>query len=1267
MNEVSGGVAGSTDAVAGRVSLGAAPVIIEGTSASLARASEATPPLWIDSGGVDPLLDLFVSDVTVEAWVQTSSAGISGIQPIFATGGELGGGGFSAYISGSFVVAQVSYSDEGNTYLNDFLSAQVDINDGLPHYVAVTRDDLDVRLYVDGVEVASTATSGPIVYAREVSPLIDENVLVLGQAIFGDGGNGELDGRIDEVAVYDYALPASALATHFMAGSAAPAGEILLSVDTIELPAIDPTFNLQRLRVMDAFGQPAPGAELTFTTPEIFCFSLTDISSFLAPELCTTDVLGYAFFAYTGNGSAGTSDSFGITATLLPDGGQVTTNVDVVFYEPINLVGLGDSYSSGQSVAVQYGGACKRSTNAYAAQFRAPGYLQPISAYGPPSAGAPGFVFTACSSARLENISQVGQSEAEPSIPQLDVPGVDVLINMAAFTIGGNDLEWPSVLEICAAFPDCTGIQPGLESLIAQMGIDIGPVYAAIANDLAPDAAVFVLGYPNLLPAQEPNACGSFSRINAAFGNEEFQMFRDLGQQLDETLAQTAAQAGFHYISMLDLFEGHEACGDLDDWMGGMNLQGLSAADSAFHPNLLGQNAYRRALESYITSQLAAGDLSTRTSAGLPQNPPPVVQASVEQAPVVQETPALLSLGGLVPGSAFECPSFVQIGESLRLTGDGFVPSGLIDAVISSPDGMFPEMSLGSFLADSAGVVEFTVAIPPGFPDGSMFGIRASGTGSEGETRILSLIGDAFTVEPPCTGTDDVSSLPGETTIVDVVANDSPGAAALDLSTLTVDVDPMFGVAIVDGASGKIEYTAAPDWLGEDRFLYRVCNTNGNCALGEVTVDVDVVCTIVGTEGDDLLVGTDGDDVICGLGGRDQIDARKGNDIIIGGLGADHILAGPGDDYVVAGEGDDIVDAGSGSDTVYGGEGIDVIAGRQGEDVIVGGDGDDSIKGGAGADDISGGLGDDTIFGNSGTDTISGGDGDDTLFGGRDADVIAGGDGVDAISGGAGDDVVDAGAGDDSVEGKNGDDVIVGGLGDDSIKGGKGNDSLSGGAGDDTISGNSGTDTISGGDGDDTLLGGRDADTIDGGAGTDTISGGAGDDVIDAGAGDDSVEGKNGNDTIVGGVGNDSIKGGKGTDDLSGDAGEDTIYGNSGDDTISGGVGDDTLAGGRNADTIDGGDGIDTISGGAGDDVIDAGAGDDTVEGKNGNDTIIGGPGNDSLKGNGGDDVVSGDGGDDTLVGGGGDDVLDGGLGSDVADGGGGTDQCTAEVTIRCE
>lgn len=82
-------------------------------------------------------------------------------------------------------------------------------------------------------------------------------------------------------------------------------------------------------------------------------------------------------------------------------------------------------------------------------------------------------------------------------------------------------------------------------------------------------------------------------------------------------------------------------------------------------------------------------------------------------------------------------------------------------------------------------------------------------------------------------------------------------------------------------------------------------------------------CTIVGTQGPDVLRGTNHRDVICGLGGNDRILARGGNDVV---------YAGPGNDVVLAGSGNDVVYGGLGRDALLGGTGHDVLFGEGGND-----------------------------------------------------------------------------------------------------------------------------------------------------------------------------------------------------------------------------------------------------------------------------------------------------------------------------------------------
>jgi uncharacterized repeat protein (TIGR01451 family) len=64
-------------------------------------------------------------------------------------------------------------------------------------------------------------------------------------------------------------------------------------------------------------------------------------------------------------------------------------------------------------------------------------------------------------------------------------------------------------------------------------------------------------------------------------------------------------------------------------------------------------------------------------------------------------------------------------------------------------------------------------------------------------------------------------------------------------------------------------------------------------------------CTIMGTDGPDVLRGTKGPDVLCGLRGNDTIYGLAGNDVIYGGDGDDVMYGGPGSDRINGGPGKD--------------------------------------------------------------------------------------------------------------------------------------------------------------------------------------------------------------------------------------------------------------------------------------------------------------------------------------------------------------------------
>jgi hypothetical protein len=150
------------------------------------------------------------------------------------------------------------------------------------------------------------------------------------------------------------------------------------------------------------------------------------------------------------------------------------------------------------------------------------------------------------------------------------------------------------------------------------------------------------------------------------------------------------------------------------------------------------------------------------------------------------------------------------------------------------------------------------------------------------------------------------------------------------------------------------------------------------------TTPARLICTLIGTTGNDVLFGTEGNDVICGKGGSDTINGLGGNDTIYAGNDPDSLKtirsfrASSFDGINIRSVGVD-----SGSDIINGGEGNDKIYGSDGNDTITGDSGNDTVSGGSGDDNIDGSDGDDVLIGDSGNDTIDGGQGTNKCSGGK--------------------------------------------------------------------------------------------------------------------------------------------------------------------------------------------------------------------------------------------------------------------------------------------
>ncbi|MFT5426504.1 MAG: Ca2+-binding RTX toxin-like protein, partial [Gammaproteobacteria bacterium] len=266
---------------------------------------------------------------------------------------------------------------------------------------------------------------------------------------------------------------------------------------------------------------------------------------------------------------------------------------------------------------------------------------------------------------------------------------------------------------------------------------------------------------------------------------------------------------------------------------------------------------------------------------------------------------------------------------------------------------------------------------------------------------------------------------------------------------------------------GDVLFSPLAGFNGAASFDYTVSDGRGGLSTQAVTINV--LNSITGDAGDNILNGTPGNDLIDAGAGNDIINANAGEDILFGGVG---------DDVLNGEAGNDVLDGGSGNNTLTGGLGNDIYLFGEGggNDIIIetdtaeGGDilrfanniaaadveiirdgkhlvftlksTGESItlqqwKAGKGAYLISVEFGDGTVF-NSDDLNINqklGKVGDDTVRGSRNNDRLYGFEGNNTFIAKDGDDLLDGGAGNDLLQGMSGNDTyqFTSGWGNDVI------------------------------------------------------------------------------------------------------------------------------------------------------------------------------------------------------------------------------------------
>ena len=217
------------------------------------------------------------------------------------------------------------------------------------------------------------------------------------------------------------------------------------------------------------------------------------------------------------------------------------------------------------------------------------------------------FINATCGGAVTEDIVTRGQFRnyphelaTSPDIAQ--VKHLDGTVDLITLTIGGNDIGFSAILTYCLAvslcnekFRDAVGgrYDPNSRNIESLYGTLFDTYQQILAN--APNASIFVLGYPTIVSNHSEHQWGCFTY--RALEKDEVDYIQGLSQLLNETIAVAAAAAGVHFVDIASSDAGSQRRGVCSPLESGQYINDIAARDFSnkdnfFHPNRAGHEAY---------------------------------------------------------------------------------------------------------------------------------------------------------------------------------------------------------------------------------------------------------------------------------------------------------------------------------------------------------------------------------------------------------------------------------------------------------------------------------------------------------------------------------------------------------------------------------------------------------------------------------------------------------------------------------------------------
>lgn len=251
--------------------------------------------------------------------------------------------------------------------------------------------------------------------------------------------------------------------------------------------------------------------------------------------------------------------------------------VDTEVTSDIDYVALGDSFSAGPFISTMRSDpqGCARSRSNYPA-FLAD-WLDVAS-----------YTDVSCSAAVTADLyASMQMFDGNTTGPQLEA--VTAETDLVTIGIGGNDF---------AVYDSLIRCQDGAACPVADLKADARKIAGRIEQAVrriqraAPDAAVYVVGYPDILPTE-----GTCDAVGVSA--EVLGPVTEIAGLLNASLSQGATAAGASYIDMEAVSEGHDVCAKGRAWVNGPRFRAGIAAP--FHPKINGMRAVASELYRTIT------------------------------------------------------------------------------------------------------------------------------------------------------------------------------------------------------------------------------------------------------------------------------------------------------------------------------------------------------------------------------------------------------------------------------------------------------------------------------------------------------------------------------------------------------------------------------------------------------------------------------------------------------------------------------------------